>query len=426
MNFENDEAFKKFINRLARVGSRSQKTKITYCMALKNFVNYTGLQPCEIIEGVKTGTLNPYSMLDDFVGYLIHEKRAPKTVNVYVAGIKKFFEANGVYLQRERLKAEVELPKAEALTHDKMPTEDELKLVFNLLNLRGRALLAVMVSSGMRIGEVIKIKLSDVHFDKPLTWISLRREYTKGKKPRIVFISDEASALLQQYIETEKARGRFKSKEERIFNISQCTAWYILMHAFRRANILEKGEYGRYILHPHSLRKYFKTMMASAGVQESFIDLLMGHRKYLDESYLRANKEMLAKEYLKAMPKLTISSPTKKESKFDKLLEMAKLLGISEEELREFVTSHLFHGQEFILDKGRVGENGIDVLELAYAIFPKEVEALFKQLVKRKASIPNSNDNCQKIVSEEDLEQYLAKGYKVKTVLPSGRIIVGY
>ncbi len=112
MNFENDQAFKKFTSRLARIGTCSRRTYSTYLVALNSFIKFIKLQPSEIIEGVKTAELNPYHEIDDFVGYLVNEDKAPKIINVYFAGVKKFFESNGVFLQRERLKAEVELPRA--------------------------------------------------------------------------------------------------------------------------------------------------------------------------------------------------------------------------------------------------------------------------------------------------------------------------
>ncbi|MGC9307834.1 MAG: tyrosine-type recombinase/integrase [Thermoplasmatota archaeon] len=418
-------ALKKFEQRLLRVGTRSEQTRETYRTAVGQFAEVLDMSPSEIVAAVENGK-DPYTLIDTFVGDLLYRDKSPQTVRVYVAGVRKFFEANDIFIYPRELNARVEMPKPKTRSHDRIPTEEELKLVFNVLDLRGRALMAVLVSSGMRIGAARKITLRDVHFDEEITWVNLRASYTKGKNPRIVFISDEATAVLRQYIESEKRRGRFQSQDERVFPISKSTSWYILNNAFKKANLIGEKEYGRYDLHPHSLRKYYRTMLAAAGVPESFISKLMGHRKYLDESYLRAKKEMLVQEYRKAMPKLTISTPVKKETKFDKLLQMAESLGISESELREFVTERFFHGQVYVPAEGEElpEGGGIDVLELAYAIFPEEVDRLFKELVQRKLQGTDNPGNAQKVVEEEQLEDYLAKGYKVENVLPSGRIVV--
>jgi len=424
MQEKRSDALWKFHDRLLRVGTRSEQTWQTYRIAVEQFAEVLGMSATDIVTAVQSGH-DPYALIDTFVGDLLSRDRSPQTIKVYVAGVKKFFEANGIYIHPKELKAKVEMPTPKSRSHDRIPTEEELKLVFNVLDLRGRALMALLVSSGMRIGAAIKITLRDIHFDEQITWINLRAAYTKGKTPRIVFISDEATAVLQQYIESEKRRGRFQSEDERVFSVSPYTAWYILHNAFKNANLMGGKEHGRYDLHPHSLRKYFRTMLAVAGMPESFTDMLMGHKRYLDESYLRANTEMLAQEYHKAMPKLTISTPVKKETKFDKLLQMATSLGISEEELREYVVERFFHAQIYVPAEGEeLPEGGIDVLELAYAIFPEEVERLFKEMVTKKLQGTNNPGTVQKVVEEEQLEDYLAKGYKVENVLPSGRIVV--
>lgn len=424
MHVECSDALQRFQKRLARVGTRSEQTRETYIIAVEQFAEALGMSPAEIVAAIENGE-DPYALIDTFVGDLLYRDKSPQTIKVYVAGVKKFFQANDIYIHPKKLKAKVEMPTPKTRSHDRIPTEEELKLVFNVLNLRGRALMAILVSSGMRIGAAIQIKLRDVHFDEEITWINLRASYTKGKNRRIVFISDEATAILRQYIKNEKSNGRFQSKDEEIFQMSQSTAWYIFNNAFKKTNLISEKEHGRYDLHPHSLRKYFRTMMAAAGVQKSFTDMLLGHKEYLDESYLRASKEMLAEEYRKAMPKLTISTPVKKETKFDKLLQAAKNLGISEEELQEFVAERLFHGQTFAPEEEDVsGEGGMTVLELGYALFPEEVERLFKELASKKTGAGFNPGNTQKVVEEENLEEYLAKGYTVDSVLPSGRIVV--
>jgi integrase len=78
---------------------------------------------------------------------------------------------------------------------------------------------------------------------------------------------------------------------------------YILNNAFKKVG---KKVGKRYTLHAHTLRKWFKTQMISAGIPGPIVDRLMGHSRYLAEEYELYTESQLREWYLKGVTSLTI------------------------------------------------------------------------------------------------------------------------
>jgi len=63
-----------------------------------------------------------------------------------------------------------------------------------------------MASSGLRMGELIQLRLSDVNLDEDPALVRARGIKAKGKKPRVTFMSGEAERALQLYLEQRRRR----------------------------------------------------------------------------------------------------------------------------------------------------------------------------------------------------------------------------
>jgi len=83
------------------------------------------------------------------------------------------------------------------LTLDKVPSNVQLRKILMHMPVHGKALYLVLVSSGMRIGEALQVKLDDVDSDHDPPEVNIRRGYTKSGRPRITFISSEAKELVE-------------------------------------------------------------------------------------------------------------------------------------------------------------------------------------------------------------------------------------
>jgi len=236
--------------------------------------------------------------------------KPPKSVNICLTSVKMFLMENGVELPAlfwRRLQGRNKGKRA--LMLDKVPSNAELRRILSHMDVKGKSLFLVLASSGMRIGEALKLKVEDVDLSSDPARINIRGEYTKTGNPRVAFISSEAKEFLQEWLkirnselETAIKRSRFeKAKEDtRIWAFETTTAYYIWRSAIAKSGFANKFQYNngleRYTVHPHVLRKFFRTRMATV-IPVDVVEALMGHEGYLTEVYRRYSLEDLAKFY---------------------------------------------------------------------------------------------------------------------------------
>lgn len=71
-----------------------------------------------------------------------------------------------------------------------------------------RALIYTLLSSGMRIGEALSIKVGDVNLKEEPASIAIKAEYSKTRAGRVAYISDEAKEALEEIIDSNTPKDR--------------------------------------------------------------------------------------------------------------------------------------------------------------------------------------------------------------------------
>jgi len=258
--------------------------------------------------------------------YVSIKERPPKSVKLILSTVKSFLIENDVELPEKfwrRLRKRIKGNRA--LTIDKIPSNLELRKILMHMPIQGKALFSSLSSSGMRIGECLQLTLNDIDLGQNPVKINLRGEYTKSGSPRIAFVSGEAKTFLEEWLKvrsqylkaaTRKSHLYKKSVEDpRLFPFESVTAYLIWKGAVKKAGLLEKDQHtNRYTLHPHVLRKFFRTRMATL-IPVDVTEALMGHEGYLTDVYRRYSQEDLAKFYLKGESSLTLFSDAKEVTK---------------------------------------------------------------------------------------------------------------
>jgi integrase len=243
---------------------------------------------------------------------------APSTRNTYINSIKLLFEENDVSVASrfyKRLKAKNSKP----ITWEDTPTNEQIRRITEYMPIQGKAITLILSSSGMRIGEVVQLKLEDLDLALEPVRVRIRAEYTKTKEKRITFISPEAKdALLEwlkyrpQYIETANARSKIHSRSEEpqeIFPFTSTNFNFIWRNALDKANLVEVDpKTNRASIRPHGLRKFFRLVVGRHSQDEA--EAMMGHQQGLNAVYAKFTGEMgerrLREIYLKALPELSI------------------------------------------------------------------------------------------------------------------------
>ncbi len=136
------------------------------------------------------------------------------------------------------------------------------------VNLKHRAMLAVMYGSGLRVSEVIKLRIEDVNYEN----LTLRIRMAKGKKDRSSIFSESITAALQELAEGREGwEPLFFSNQRPRKAVSVRTLQNVFAQAKRRAGINKD-------VSCHSMRHSFATHLLEGGTDLRVIQKLMGHR----------------------------------------------------------------------------------------------------------------------------------------------------
>jgi integrase len=278
-----------------------------------------------LVDRYLTGKRDYKKDLLDFAVSL--QNRPPLSARQVFNSVKEFLSANEIEVKEHELKRiRSKLPKGSTRTIEKDLDIETIRSLLQHLDTKGRALVLVLASSGMRVGEALQITLDDIDLKAKPATITIRGEYVKTGNQRISFISREAVQAVEEWIKVRDAylissqsrnnglisAGRAKpkaSEDNRLFPFSDNTAWQMWGGALEKSGLLSRDKITRRKqLHFHMLRKFFISQM-SLIVSKEIPETLSGHSGYLTDAYRRYTKAQLKEQYLKAEHVLTIQTP---------------------------------------------------------------------------------------------------------------------
>jgi integrase len=314
-----------FLERKAR---RSEATRQTYAKAEASFARCFKVDsPDVVVARIKGGRLDAYEALDKFVGTLTANGAAPKTILTYVAAVKGLLRYEEITLDSYKFRAKVELPPKTEISIDRIPTREEMRTIVLNSDRKTRALIALLATSGLRIGEAASLRVGNIDFENcKVTLLSPR---TKSRRSRITFISEETAGFLKEFLGRRIGKKEdWLFLDERRFNRrAGPDALYMNVYRVLKKLGLKKRldpDSKRNELHPHSFRKYFFSKMIGAGVDRGVAERFMGHNYGFDNAYLHMDEDRLRKEYLKAVEDftfLTDRKPTREQEERIQTLE---------------------------------------------------------------------------------------------------------
>ena len=247
---------------------------------------------------------------------------APLTIKLKVSNVKTFLLENDIELPQKFWRKIIRRIKgSRALTLDRIPTNKELKKLLLHLPIQGKALFQILESSGMRIGELLKSNIDDMYLNEKPARIQIRGNITKTGNSRHAFFSREAKDALtewlkvrEDYLEAAVAKSHIydkKPEDLRIFPFDRTTAYHMWRKALHKSGLNGKDKStGREKIHPHVLRKFFRTRLG-AVIPVDVVEALMGQEGYLTEVYRRYSLEDLRQFYLEGEPALSVFTDTK-------------------------------------------------------------------------------------------------------------------
>lgn len=304
--------------------ANTHNTKINYRSHLNNYFEFIGTEPPHYFTSKRD-----YNK--DFEDYAQHIKNMSScTRKMRLNCIKKYLKKNNVTIDEDVIDENLKRIRMRKQTVDEIPTPEILKEILEHGTTKDRALFLFCASSGCRISEVLQLTKDDIpafkqmEQHKPIETpikVSIPASITKNRMSRITYISQEAWETLLEWLKERdvwlqsacRKSKEYKDKvDPRLFpHLYPCAAqsWYRLVRKARhddrdRSNKNEKFQRRKY--HIHMLRAYFKNRLLEAGIQERYIEILMGHIGYVGGAYDKIFEPQLRKAYEKGEPYLSV------------------------------------------------------------------------------------------------------------------------
>ena len=214
--------------------------------------------------------------LDAFVRSLMASGLSPRSTARAVACIRGFYKFLAVEQRRESSPADdLRAPRAWAALPKFLDLEEVDRLlaqpdVSRPRGLRDKALISVLYATGLRVSELISLKLPNLHLQEGyLTCIG------KGDKERIVPIGQEATDWVQKYLAEARPKLVPKSSPWLFVNarggpLSRVGFWKLLKEYGLKAGITRN-------ISPHVLRHSFATHLLDRGADLRAIQMMLGH-----------------------------------------------------------------------------------------------------------------------------------------------------
>jgi hypothetical protein len=288
-----------------------------------------------------------------------------------------------------------------------VPTPEELRSVLTHTDARGKTLVTMLASSGMRVGEFLTLRVKDIDLSKNPATVYLRAEVTKDRQQRYCFISDEAATFLKDFL-----RDRVNNPGDYIFPtstrgqahktgnlpMSYWNADHIFSLALKNAGLAMKDDHGRDTIHIHCLRKFFFTQMLQP-LGRDIAEALMGHKLFLDSAYRRYTEDQMREFYLKGMDAVTI---------------MLRKKGMSQGEIKQSFR------REILMQVAGYSEEEVNKLDLSSI----KDEDLQKMVRERLLGAMTNNGHKQKVIPMSELKAHIGQGWEYIAQLPDSEVVV--
>ena len=284
---------------LSSISRNSIKSKYAYQYGLthlQKFIvqTYPSYNLETILGPLSRNEINLYEMLEGFVCYMksTNPDLTPNSLKLYMVSIRSYLAYYDIDVIASKFKRKVKMPKVYREDEEPLDVSDIRKILLSCNNRRLKAYLLVLASGGMRAVEGLAIRLKDIDFSTSPTKIHIRKEYAKTRIAREIYISDEATHYLKQWLDwkyNNEERPRDSNPDDLVFTIYKSTkpnGIYIkILEEFEKLLALtglderkEQGIQKRRKITLHSLRRFVKTVISDQTNQD-YSEWFLGHNK---------------------------------------------------------------------------------------------------------------------------------------------------
>ncbi len=265
-----EKQIESFIIYLHNVKKTSENTTMSYRRDLKKWSDYMKSMGKTLVQEVTEEDLK------SFVNYLEVKNFKAATISRNIASIKAFFH----YLMKEKkvsndISDVIHAPKVEKKLPGILTMEEAARLVEQPHSdtpkeLRDRAMLELMYATGIRVSELINLKISDLNMQMGVL------KCKDGSKERMIPFGNKAKKALTRYLEQGREPLLMDYDAQELFvncsgqSMSRQGFWKLIKSYAKRAGIDED-------ITPHTLRHSFAAHLVENGADLRSVQEMMGH-----------------------------------------------------------------------------------------------------------------------------------------------------
>lgn len=225
-------------------------------------------------------------VLSNFINYQKERCVKNSTINKRLKPLKLMYRFNNIldneiFLQKKLKEDKKTFP---VLSKNEMEKLNNY-LLSNKLAFRNLLLIRLLIDTGVRLNEVLNIKVKNINFDNSSIYLDI----TKTKESRYVYFTKNTLKLLVEYILKNKL-----TKEDKLFKL---TSSGVLSLFYRIKKTLNFAEF-----HPHMLRHSLATTLNNKGMSVFEIQQIMGHTNVATtQRYIHLDQDDIYNKYCQLM-----------------------------------------------------------------------------------------------------------------------------
>ena len=213
----------------------------------------------------------------DYIAWRVDGGAKPRSTARQLSSFRRFYR----YLLREGVIAEdptanIAMPKIgralpQSLTEEEVDSLLSAPNVAEPLGHRDRAMLEVLYATGVRVSELINLKLNQINLNQ-----GVLRIIGKGDRERLIPLGDEAQDWIREFIDGARGEILLERQTEYLFptrrgdRMTRQAFWHIIKRYAKKAGVKKK-------LSPHTVRHAFATHLLNNGADLRVVQLLLGH-----------------------------------------------------------------------------------------------------------------------------------------------------
>jgi integrase len=250
--------------------------------------NHSSIQ--EIMDRIKRDEITIYAACKTFVDDM-RKRRAPYTVYVYRSMLPGLFQSTLGESNFSRTVFDRLVPcSTPYVSRVKLiPTRDDLNRILQIAGPEYRALIGILACSGMRIGEVLSRKMSDLEIrPEGYARVKLQASETKARYKRFTFLTKECVDWVTLYRSTIRTNEYVFPGETR-GHLQYATVQHSVKNLFRQAGLNDASDKSE-VYTIHSFRTFASDEMRTCGLREKDALAIIGHKYGAESFYLNWNR----------------------------------------------------------------------------------------------------------------------------------------